>query len=464
MLTWEEAVQAVSGEATGGRPGLAIPAVATDSRRVEPGALFVCLRGEHFDGHAFALQALSEGAGGILAQAGVAIDVPPSTPIIRVPDTLRALGDLARAWRRKHGGVVVAVTGSSGKTSTKEMLAAYFGKRYQVLKTEANYNNEIGVPLTLLGLRPEHELAIVEMGMRAEGEIAYLASVAEPDVGVVTNVGSAHIGRLGSREAIARAKAELWRHMPEGKTAIVPFDDPLASREAGAWGGKIVSWSLSEPAATVWSHDVRRAGEGQVFTVYWKAGRGLGFGRAEVKLPFWGDHHRANALMAVATGWALGIAPEPRLELRPDNLPGRARQLDVAGVLVTDDAYNANPESMRAALKAFSELPGHGRRIAVIGDMAELGEFAPEAHREVGAYAAKLGLDEIVGLGTLAAGYCAGAGEQVACTHFTDAAAAVDHLASRLQPGDRVLLKASRAGRFETVIERLAARLEGRRA
>lgn len=464
MLTWEEAVQAVNGEATGGKADLAIPAVVTDSRRVEAGALFVCLRGENFDGHAYTLQALSEGAAAIVAAKGAAIDVPPQTPVVRVDDTLKALGDLARAWRRKHGGLVVAITGSSGKTSTKEMLAAYFSKRFVVHKTEANYNNEIGVPLTLLGLRPEHELAIVEMGMRAEGEIAYLTEVAEPNVGLVTNVGSAHIGRLGSREAIARAKSELWRHMPAGATAIVPFDDELASREAGAWGGKIVSWSLAEPAATVWAHDVRRAGEGQVFTAYWKAGRGLGFGRCEMKIPFWGDHHRANALMAIATGWALGVAPEARLELRPDNLPGRARQLDVAGVLVTDDAYNANPESMRAALKAFAELPGAGRRVALIGDMAELGDFAEEAHREVGAFAATLGLDEIVGLGTMAAGYCAGAAEQAACAHFTDADAAVDHLAAKLQPGDRVLLKASRAGRFETVIERLAQRLEGRRA
>ena len=464
MLTWDEAVQAVGGESTGGKADMAIPAVATDSRRVEAGSLFVCLKGEHFDGHAFALQALSEGAAGIVAQAGAVLDVPPLTPIVRVPDTLRALGDLARAWRRKHGGVVVAITGSSGKTSTKEMLAAYFGKRLAVHKTEANYNNEIGVPLTLLGLRPEHELAIVEMGMRAEGEIAYLTNVAEPDVGVITNIGTAHIGRLGSQTAIARAKGELWRNLPAGKTAVVPFDDELASREAGAWGGKIVTWSLTEPAATVWAHDARQVGEGQVFTAYWKAGRGLGFGRAEVKLPYWGDHHRANALMAIATGWALGIAPEARVELRPDNLPGRARQLDVAGVLVTDDAYNANPESMRAALKAFAELPGRGKRVAVLGDMAELGDFADDAHRDVGAYAAKLGLDQIVGLGGLAAGYCAGAEDAAPCAHFTDVDAAVDHLAGLLQPGDRVLLKASRAGRFETVIERLAARLEGRRA
>ena len=461
MLTWDEAVQAVNGEATGGRPELPIAAVATDSRRVEPGALFVCLEGERFDGHSFALQAISEGAAGVVARAGVAIDVPPQTPVIRAADPLRALGDLARAWRRKHGGLVVAITGSSGKTSTKEMLAAYFARKFHVLKTEANYNNEIGVPLTLLGLRPDHDLAIVEMGMRAEGEIAYLAGVAEPDVGLVTNIGTAHIGRLGSQDAIARAKAELWQHLPAGKTAIVPFDDALAAREAGAWGGKIVSWSLTEPAATVWAHDVRRDGEGQVFTAYWKAGRGLGYGRAEIKLPFWGDHHRANALMAVATGWALGLAPEGRLELRPDNLPGRARQLDVAGVLVTDDAYNANPDSMRAALKAFSELPGSGRRLAVLGDMAELGDFAAEAHRAVGAYAAGLGLDEVIGLGELAAGYCEGTDGRVSCTHFTDAEQAVDHLVLRLHPGDRVLMKASRAGRFEDVIARLAARLEG---
>ena len=329
MLSWEEVVRAVGGDVEGGSPGAAPLGVSTDSRHVEAGQLFVCLRGPSFDGHGYAAAAVAAGAIGVIAAREASLDLPPKTPVIRVDDTLKALGDLARAWRRRHGGVVVGVTGSSGKTSTKEMLAAYLGKRYVVLKTEANFNNEIGVPLTLLALRPEHQLAVVEMGMRAEGEIAYLTGIAEPDVGVVTNVGTAHIGRLGSRAAIARAKGELWRHMPAGKTAIVPFDDELAAREAGAWGGAIVTWSLSNPAATVWSSDVRRLGEGQVFTAYWKAGRGLGFGRAEVKLPHWGDHHRANALMAIATGWALGLAPEARIEVRPDALPGRTRHLDL---------------------------------------------------------------------------------------------------------------------------------------
>lgn len=467
MLTWDEAVQATDGEAANGSDELAIAGVATDTRHLEPGALFVAIKGPNFDGHAYAAQAMTAGAAGVMAAAGAKLDVPPQTPVIRVPDTTKALGQLARAWRRKHGGVVVAVTGSSGKTSTKEMLAAYLGKRWSVLKTEANLNNEIGVPLTLFNLRPEHALGIVEMGMRAEGEIAWLTEIAEPDVGIVTNVGSAHIGRLGSREAIARAKAELWRHMPPGKTAVVPFDDELASRAAGAWGGRMVTWSLHDPAATVWSHDVRRAGEGQVFTVYWKAGRGLGFGRAEIKLPLWGDHHRANALMAVAAGWALGYAPEEgRVELRPDALPGRARQLDLAGVLVTDDAYNANPESMRAALTAFTDAGGPGgrnRRIAVLGDMAELGDDVDGYHQALGQFVAGLDIDEVVAIGTHAKAYCTGA-DQPLCSHFLDVEVACDHLAGHLRPGDRVLLKASRAAAFERVVHGLAARLEGRRA
>jgi UDP-N-acetylmuramoyl-tripeptide--D-alanyl-D-alanine ligase len=464
MLSWEEVVEATQGTPGGVAPSEPVRSIVIDSRQVEAGSLFVCLRGARHDGRAFARAALADGAIAVLAEAGVVLDVPDATPVLRVSDPLTALSLLAGAWRRKLDATLIGVTGSSGKTSTKEMIAAYLARFGTVGKTEGNHNNELGVPLTLLGFKPGLQFGVVEMGMRAEGEIAALARIAAPTVGVVTNVGTAHIGRLGSQEAIGRAKAELWHHMPPGGTAVVPWDDPLASMEAARWGGRIVTWSLHDPGATVWCHDVNAVGEGQVFTVYWKGRGASGHGRAEVRLPLWGDHHRANAMAALAVGWALGCVPEGRIELRPDTLPGRARHLELGGVLITDDAYNANPESVKAALKAFAEAPARGRRLAVLGDMAELGEHAAESHRAVGAYAAAQGLDELVAVGRDAAHYADGWGAGSGCHVLASPDEAVAYLLERLRPGDRLLLKASRSARLERVLEGLAAAWGGARS
>lgn len=447
MLTLETALAATQGRLEGANAPLNFTTVATDSRAVPAGSLFVCLKGPNFDGHAFAEQAVAAGAAAVVAQEGFSGAL--GVPVIRVEDTLAALGLLAREWRRAWGGKVVAITGSSGKTSTKEMVAAYFALGLPVLKTEGNQNNEIGVPLTLFRLTPDHAVAIVEMGMRAQGEIAYLTKIAEPDVGIITNIGVAHLGRLGSQEAIASAKAELWRNLPAGGTAVVPFDDPLAAREAGSWGGRTVSFSLDDPAATVWASDVHPLGDGQVFTAYWKAGKTFKAGRAEIQVPLWGDHHRANALAAIAAGWALGWVPAPSLTIEPTQLAGRMVIHDAAGVTLVDDTYNANPESMRAALKAFAETPARGRRFAVLGDMGELGEQAEALHREVGAFAAALPLDGLAAVGQFAGRYAEGYPD---ARTFDTSEAACAFLAERLRPGDRVFFKASRAARLEGLV------------
>ncbi|HEY9722708.1 MAG TPA: UDP-N-acetylmuramoyl-tripeptide--D-alanyl-D-alanine ligase [Oscillatoriaceae cyanobacterium] len=458
MLTLDEILAATGARLSGTLPGhTRFEAVVTDSRALTPGCLFVCLRGERFDGHTFAEQALASGARAVL----IAEDATPiAGPALVVPDTQRGYQQIARAYRRKLGPLVVGVTGSSGKTSTKEQIAAYLGLFGQVLKTEANHNNEIGVPQTLLRLAPADRVAVIEMGMRGPGEIAELTDIAEPDVGVITNIGTAHIGRLGSIEAIAQAKGELWRHLPEGGIAVVNLDDPRCVAQAEAWGGRQITFSLTDPAATVWADDVQPEGLGQVFTAYWKSnekfdhpeGTTLRFGRAEVHLPFWGDHHRANALAAIAVGWALGVTPPKAFEIVPESLPGRVNTVSARGVTLIDDAYNANPDSMRAALKSFSELPARGRRFAVLGDMGELGEQAEEAHRELGAYAAGLGLDGLVAVGKLAIHYGTDCPD---CLHFEEGDAACAYLLDRLKPGDRVLLKASRAARFETLMDYL---------
>jgi UDP-N-acetylmuramoyl-tripeptide--D-alanyl-D-alanine ligase len=453
MLTLAEIADATGGTLTGD-PALEVTAVCTDTRAITPGCLFIALKGANYDGHAYAAQAVRDGAAAVLVAGGWTGSV--DAPTVVVSDTLKALGHVARYWRRKLGVKVVAITGSSGKTSTKETVAAYLGLGYHVLKTEANYNNEVGVPLTLLRLRPEHDIAVVEMGMRAEGEIAYLTEIAEPDIGIITNIGTAHIGRLGSQEAIARAKAELWNHMPPGGTAILNYDDPLAATEAGKWGGRIVTFSLTSPVAKVWSHDVHPEGEGQVFTVYWKPKKGIQHGRAEIHLPLWGDHHRANALAAIATGWALGDVPASKVWIQPEKLPGRVQTLTAGGVQIVDDTYNANPDSMKAALKAFVERPGEGYRYAVLGDMGELGDEAELAHEELGRFAAGLGLDGVVAVGKLASRYCTANPE---CVHFENGDQACDFLSQQLRAGDQVLFKASRAAKFETLVERLKTNL-----
>ncbi|MFP5501622.1 MAG: UDP-N-acetylmuramoyl-tripeptide--D-alanyl-D-alanine ligase, partial [Candidatus Sericytochromatia bacterium] len=235
MLTLATILEATRGHLEGAHAAIDFTAVVIDSRRVVPGCLFVCLRGPSHDGHAYAETAVRDGAVGVVAAADWHGKLP-MVPVVRVPDTQAALGAIARAHRRQLGLKVVAVTGSSGKTSTKEMIAAYLGARWPVAKTIGNENNEIGVPLTLLRLSGEHRAAVVEMGMRGLGEIAYLAGLAEPDVGVITNIGVAHLERLGSVEGIARAKTELWRDGPEGQIAVFPLDDPHLKAAVGTRG------------------------------------------------------------------------------------------------------------------------------------------------------------------------------------------------------------------------------------
>ncbi|MEB3284183.1 MAG: UDP-N-acetylmuramoyl-tripeptide--D-alanyl-D-alanine ligase [Candidatus Sericytochromatia bacterium] len=456
MFGWEEACEIVGGNLTGPPASAPFDSVSIDTRHLVPGALFACFRGHLADGHSFATQAVERGATGILAENDGALNPGLDVPVIRVENVLLALGKLAKAWRHKLDMRVIAITGSSGKTSTKEMIAAYLGKFAKVVKTEGNHNNELGVPLSLLSFRREHRFGIIEMGMRGSGEIAYLTELAEPDVGVITNIGTAHIERLGSQEAIMAAKAELWTTMPEQSIAIVPLDDPFASQAAAGRAGTAVTWSLNDPAATVWASDVQSSARGgQVFTVYWKGEGEKPFGRSEVKLPFWGEHHRSNALAALAVGWALGLLPDARLELTPDLLPGRSRQMDWNGISILDDSYNANPESMRAALSAFCETRQSGRKFAALGAMAELGSLSRAAHQEIGQLAEALGLDGLILVGEGAKAYAAHGPTQFPVVFCHDAQEAAAYISRHLRPGDRLLLKASRSVGIEKLIDAL---------
>jgi UDP-N-acetylmuramoyl-tripeptide--D-alanyl-D-alanine ligase len=419
-------------------PGAAgsFTSVHTDSREVEPGGLFFALRGAEKDGHRYIPDAVTRGAAGIVAEHQP--EKPVEAEVVVVPDSWAALYQLARERLEQAAPIVVAITGSNGKTSTKEMLAAILATRFEVLSTEGNLNTETGVPLTILRLEPGvHQVLVLEMGMQGPGEIARLAGLASPKVGIVTGIGTVHIEFFDSVEGIARAKAELVEALPPDGLAILNHDDPLTPLIRSRSRAPIVTFGLE-------GGDFR--GESYAagaFTV-----RGI-----PVKLRIPGRHQARNALAALAAAEHLGVPVEigapalARVEVdrRLQSLPAPA------GFSVVDDAYNASPESMLAAFDAVSERPHPGRLLAVLGEMRELGPLARAAHERVGARAREV-FDELcvvdVGNGRLLAE--AAGGELVA-----DKPAAVRWVRARASAGDVVLVKASRGVALEDVVEEL---------
>ncbi len=418
--------------------------IGTDTRSLQPGEVFVALRGEKFDGHEFVGAALDRGAiAAIVDQAYE--ETPPrentgALPLLQVPDTLQAYQAIARWWRDQCVIPVVAVTGSVGKTTTKELISAVLSTQGRVLKTQANYNNEIGVPKTLLELEPEHDYAVIEMGMRGRGEIALLTQIARPDIAVITNVGTAHIGRLGSEEAIAQAKCELLAEMPPTGIAVLNHDSPLLLPTAATvWSGKTISYGLV-------GGDFR----GQLLDANTLSVEGIQF-----PLPLPGQHNALNYLAALAVAKCLHINWEPlQAGLAVDLPSGRAKRHELPNdVVILDETYNAGLESMIAALQLLAQTPGQ-RRIAVLGTMKELGERSPEFHQQVGAMAAQLRLDHLLILADPAESAAMVAGAVgVATEEFDGHEAVVERLRQLVQPGDRLLFKASRAVALDRVVD-----------
>ncbi len=443
VLAW------TSGHARGTLPA-AFSAVSTDSRESMAGALFVALRGERFDGHAFLPAARAAGAAAALVQRGTA--PPADLPTVEVDDTLRALGAMGHGHRRRFQPALLGVTGSVGKTSTKELLAAALSPLGPVLKTEGNLNNEVGVPLTLLRLGASHAAAVIEMGMNHLGEIARLAAIAEPRVGIVTNVRGVHLETLGTVERVAEAKGELYRGLPEGGVAIANADDPLALAQARASGRLLVTFGRG--AADVQLLSARQGLEGVEIRV-----RAAG-AAYEGRVPFLGDHNALNACAALAAAQVCGVAIDRAIaglaEARP--APHRLALVQLSDdVVLLDDCYNANPHSTGAALDTLRAL-GAGRRLgALLGDMLELGPDELELHRRVGA--AAHGLTWIYAFGPRALALAEGArGAGVpAVAHGTDVEQGLAWVRSQLRPGDLVLLKGSRGMRMERFGEALGA-------
>jgi UDP-N-acetylmuramoyl-tripeptide--D-alanyl-D-alanine ligase len=409
-----------------------------DSRNAGPGDLFAGLPGERVDGGRFAADVLGAGAWGVLVGeewAGVESPADGGGAVLVAADPLAALQRLATAWRRELGAPVIGVTGSTGKTSTKDLLAAMVGQQRRVVATPLNLNTEIGLPLTVLSAPAGTEVLVLEMAMRGAGQIAELVRIAEPDVGVVVNVGPVHLELLGTIEAIAATKAELIEGLPPGGTAVVPAGEPLLSTHLA---------TLPEGVRTVTfgpGGDVDELPEGLELRV--------GGGRLSA-------HMRSNALAALAAARAVGVEPTGLLEVALSGLRGQRRELP-GGLVVIDDCYNANPMSMRAALDdlAASEVIPPTRRVAVLGDMLELGPDEVRFHEEIGAHARAAGVDLLVTVGPLAAAMGpAFGGQTVAVERAADVVGALRPL---LAPGDTILVKASRGVGLEVVAQGLAA-------
>lgn len=446
-------VASALGAAIAGRPPEGpFSAVGTDSRDVTPGQLFVAIAGPSFDGHDFVAAALEAGAAGALVRRGFALADSPDACLIGVDDTVRALGDLAGAWRREHSASVCAVTGSNGKTTCKEMLATVLSRRHRVLKTHGNLNNHIGLPLTLLGMSGEHTAAVVEMGMNAPGEIARLTEIAAPEVGVVTNAGPAHIGRLGSLEAIAEAKAELYRGLSPAALAVVNADDALLAHWAQDAPCRTISFGLGEQAQ-VRGRDVSGLGGRAAFTLELPTGE-----PRRVRLAVPGRHNVANALAAAAAAAGLGLGGDDIKagleEFSP--LHGRLElKQSMWGYFVVDDSYNANPASLSAGMDALKDIAA-GRRMALImGDMRELGPESPALHRRAGADAVERGCALLLALGEHAGEAAAGARDaglnNGRALGFTDLHELLEAAFDLLEDGDVVLVKGSRSSRMERV-------------
>lgn len=423
------------------------PRVVLDSRAVERGDLFVALKGERVDGHDFISDAVSRGAGGVVAHR----EPPPlPVPVLLVRDTLAALQRLGAWWRDRYPVEVIGVTGSVGKTSTKELVADVLSYRFPVHRSPGNLNSESGLPLALLGLGPHHRYAVLEMAMYAVGDIALLCRLARPRYGIVTTIGPVHLERLGSMARIVQAKGELVEALPKDGLAVLNADDPYVRSLAAKSAAPIV-WYGQSTGATVRATDVEGHGlEGLSFR--------LRFGRLaqKVRTALIGRHHVSTALAAAAMALHLGMSfaevvealerARPALRLQP--LPGKR------GTTVLNDTYNASPASVKAALDLLAEVPG--RHVAVLGDMRELGAMEEAGHREVGRYAAERAqaLVAVGALGRLIGEEAARAG----CleVHFApDAAAACQLLDDLLQPGDVVLVKGSRALALEQVVAHL---------
>ena len=455
MFDLEQIARIVDGSYSGKKVNTQLDGISTDSRNLTPGQLFVPLRGERFDGHDYLSQAVKNGAAACLSEEVV---VGLSVPVVRVADTLQALGDIAAACRLQLNGPLIAITGSVGKTTTKEMLATILEQVAPGLKTSGNFNNLIGLPLTLFDLETKHQWAVLEMGTSAIGEIERLTEIAQPSIGIITNIGAAHLETLQGLDGVSRAKGELYAGL-RGGTAILNLDDPRVAQLPVANGVKKITYGLSAEAQ-IRAEDITENDKGVCFKLV------LAEQPYHVQLSIPGRHNVSNALAAAAAAMEIQV-PAEKIVSGLTQFVSIAGRLDLyplpCGGVLLDDSYNSNPLSATAALDALGALSGQGRYVAVLGDMLELGEKSVLMHEELGAQAAKVA-DVLIGVGNFSADLCRGAkaagmkSEQL--IEVLDTAEAIKYLHESQRPGDKILVKGSRGVHLEQLANALKATVE----
>lgn len=430
-----------------------ILSVGTDSRNILPGQLFVAIKGEHFDGNQYAQDALEKGASAALI-SDQTISVEPS---VTVADTRLALGKLAHYWRNQFTCPLVAVTGSNGKTTVKEMIAAIMtAAKATVLATKGNLNNDIGMPLTLLSMREQHTCAVIEMGMNHLGEISYLSKIASPQVAVISNAGTAHIGELGSKQAIAQAKGEVFDGLGQDGVAVINANDGYAAYwQSLNKGRKVITFGLDVTADVTANYAV----QGSKMEIKLTTPSGT----TQFQLPLQGKHNVMNALAASAVAVALGVANTAIVEglAQFSGVKGRLNRLSGQnGALVIDDTYNANPDSMKAAIDvlAAEKVKPEYQLVLVMGDMAELGESAEALHKEIGQYAKEKGVNHLLGFGRLSQVAIQAFGSQG--EHFDAIESLISDTQALMQPNTVVLVKGSRMMKMERVVDAIKANQE----
>ena len=453
-MTIREIMEAVGGSLLGefGDLNRAVSRVETDSRTIHPGSLFIPLVGERFDGHAYINAALEGGAAGCFTQRERDSYLPGKF-YIKVKSTHRALRDLAKYYKQKFPIPVVAITGSVGKTTTKDMVAAVLGEKYNVLKTEGNLNNDIGVPMTLLRLKPEHQIAVLELGMNHAGEIDYLSAMVEPDVVLMTNIGDSHIEHFGSREKILEAKSEIFHYAKAHAPAVINGDDPLLNTLPGKLDHPFIRVGSAQ-GLDYRAVDLASDGKSRISCKVETPD-----GDFPVEIPALGDHMIYPTLMAAAVGQHFGLTAQEIADGVLHFAPTKMRMNILhrgEGITILNDTYNANPQSMRAAVEVLSNAKGE-YKVAVLGDMFELGPLAPALHAGIGEYLAKAGIHCLVAVGELSKHIydAAKAAGVPVCWHCADKAEAKPVLDSVVRPHATILVKASRGMALEELVEYL---------
>lgn len=461
-LTLENIAKACDGTYVGDEALLSsvITGAVTDSRKVEPGNLFIPIRGERVDGHNFIPDVFAKGALVVLSEQE--LDTPAG-PYIRVESTTEAMKKLAAFYREGLDIRVVGITGSVGKTSTKEMIASVLSQKYQVLKTAGNFNNEIGLPLTIFQIRKEHQIAVLEMGISDFGEMHRLAAMAQPDICVITNIGLCHLENLGTRDGILQAKTEVFAHMKPDGTVILNGDDDKLQTQTVVNGKPAIFYGIQRdasgenaknPAPAFYATDIHNLGlEGMQAVIHTPQGE------FSANIPLPGEHNVYNALAGTAVGMQLGLTLEEIAAgiASVQTIAGRSNLIHTGGMTIIDDCYNANPVSMKASIEVLAHTKG--RRIAVLGDMGELGTDERMLHRGVGEAVAASGIDALFAVGELAEEYAAAAAENTACSvHYRKTVAELlPELTAYVREGDAILVKASHFMNFPQIVEALAA-------